>query len=363
MRYPEYLQKNGTIGLIAPSFGAASEPYISRTDHAIEVFKARGFQVTEGPNTRVCEGIGKSNTPEKCGAEINDFFINERSDVIISCGGGELMCEDLEYVDFEGIAKAKPQWFLGYSDNTNLTALLPTLCDTAAIYGPCVGDLGMEPWHPSIEDAFAMLTGEKTMNRSVTVHNYDGWEAGWPDREVNPTAPYNITDPYQQILIPAKGASTFRSSDWRPEKNNGKELMFAGRMIGGCLDCLTNLSGTRFDRMKEFCERYKEDGIVWFLEACDLNPMGIRRALWQLDMTGWFRYVKGFIIGRSLHYQEDFDGFTCRDAYASYLAKFEVPMVLDVDLGHLSPMMPIISGSVGKIHAKNNEFSLKMELI
>ena len=71
-------------------------------------------------------------------------------DAIISCGGGELMCEILRYVDFERIAQAKPKWFMGYSDNTNLTFLLTTLCDTAAIYGPCAASFGMKPWHAAI---------------------------------------------------------------------------------------------------------------------------------------------------------------------------------------------------------------------
>lgn len=43
------------------------------------------------------------------------------NDVLISCGGGELMCEILPYVDFDRIKAAKPKWYLGYSDNTNFT--------------------------------------------------------------------------------------------------------------------------------------------------------------------------------------------------------------------------------------------------
>ena len=70
------------------------------------------------------------------------------------------MCEDLDYVDFEKIRKAPAKWYLGYSDNTHFTYLLPTICDTAAVYGPCASDFGMEPWHKSVADAFGVLTGE-----------------------------------------------------------------------------------------------------------------------------------------------------------------------------------------------------------
>ena len=64
------------------------------------------------------------------------------------------------------------------------------------------------------------------------------------------------------------------------------------------MDCLVNLLGTQFDYVNQFNEKYKEDGIIWFLECCDLNVMGIRRAMWQMKNAGWFQHVKGFLIGR-----------------------------------------------------------------
>ena len=71
-----------------------------------------------------------------------------------------------------------------------------------------------------------------------------------------------------------------------------------GRLLGGCVDCLVNLLGTKCDYVNQFNERYKEDGIIWFLECCDLNVMGIRRAMWQMKNAGWLDRTKGFLIGR-----------------------------------------------------------------
>lgn len=340
MRYPEFLKNGQRIGFIAPSFGAATEPYESRFNSAIKMFSGKGYSIVEGPNARASKGIGKSNTSEKCAEEINDFFINNRSDIIVSCGGGELMCEDLPFVDFEKISSAVPKWFIGYSDNTNLTFLLPTLCDTAAIYGPCASDFGMVPLHPSICDAMDLLEGKK-----LSFNNYDGWEKEWPERETDPCAPYNVTEPYSQRIFGGKASETF-----------------SGRLLGGCLDCLVTLCGTKFDKVKEFNKRYEKDGIIWFIEACDLGPMGIRRALWELENAGWFDTAKGFIIGRSLHYAEDFDGFTCYDAYSGILSKKNVPIIMDIDLGHLSPMLPIICGAKANITTKENSFNISMEL-
>lgn len=342
MRYPKFLPSEGTIGLIAPSFGCATEPYLSCFEKAKKYFEEKGYNIAEGPNCRVSLGVGKSNTPEACGAEINEFFINNNCDVIISCGGGETMCEDLPFVDFEGIKKAEPKWYLGYSDNTNLTFVLPTLCDTAAIYGPCVSEFGMSPLHPAVEDAFKVLTGEK-----LTQHNYDGWESEQTKSEEKPFEPYNINEPYKQVI----------------SGNVEKAGYFEGRMIGGCLDCLVTLVGTSFDRVSDFNERYKDEGIIWFVEACDLTAMGVKRALWQLEQAGWFKYAKGFLVGRPVHYDDEFLGFGMHDAVESILGKYDVPIIMDIDLGHMSPQMPFISGGYGCVSTKENEISIETKLI
>ena len=336
MRYPKFINKNDRLGFIAPSFGAVIEPYSSLFKNALQKFEVMGYKTVLGPNCFADNGVGKSNTPEQCAEEINDFFINDRCDVIMSCGGGETMCEDLSFVDFESIAKAEPKWFIGYSDNTCLTFTLPTLCDTAAIYGPCATSFGMEPWHEAIYDAFDLLHGKK-----MCFCNYPKWEKDDIKTE-NPLAPYNATEPFDMKL-------------YTPAGEDSVEL--SGRLIGGCIDVLQILCGTKFDKAGEFADRYKNDGIVWFLENCELNPMALRRALWQMDSCGWFKNVKGFIIGRTA--VGEMFGYSCMDAVHSILDKYSVPILFDVDLGHLPPMIPIVIGSVCKIKAFDNKFELE----
>ena len=176
MRYPEFLKKNGCIGFVAPSFGCNIEPYKTAFGHALDKFEKMGYRTELGPNCYEGCGIGISNTPEKCGQELMEYYCNDTSDVLISCGGGELMCEDLPYVDFEKIRMAKPKWYLGYSDNTNMTFLLTTLCDVASVYGPCAAAFGMEPWHPAIQDAFDVLTGEKLTIKGYDLYEKEGYE-------------------------------------------------------------------------------------------------------------------------------------------------------------------------------------------
>lgn len=49
-----------------------------------------------------------------------------------------------------------------------------------------------------------------------------------------------------------------------PAENLQKKINMQGRLLGGCMDCLVNLLGTEFDKVKEFTEKYQDDGIIWF---------------------------------------------------------------------------------------------------
>ena len=377
MRYPEFIKANATLGFIAPSFGCASlEPYYTRFQNALSFFESQGYTAIVGPNVYLEDGIGKSTTPEKCGAEINEFFTGETCDAILSVGGGETMCEDLEFVDFDAIAASKPKWFMGYSDNTNLIYTLATICDTAAIYGPNASSFGMRPLHPYLQDTMAVLSGQ-----SLTAHNYDAWEIEGLDSPENPTATLNCTEPFQmsvyyngQLLTPknaaapgALAADASLASDACVANVSlvpgaSTEFSVSGRMLGGCLDILCVLCGTRFDHTKEFIEKYDADGTIFFLESCDLNPLAIIRGLWQLKNAGWFKNTKSFLFGRPLHINENLMGIDCRQAVIHVLGDLDVPIFFDLDIGHLPPQMPIISGAIGTIHAKGNSVSIDYDL-
>lgn len=352
MRYPKFLPKNGTIGFVAPSFGCATEPYYSAFMHALDNFHKMGYKTKLGPNCLVEKGIGISNEPGACGEELNEAYCDSESDVIISCGGGELMCEVLPFMDFAKMTQAKPKWYMGFSDNTNFTFLSATHLDTAAIYGPCASAFGMEPWHESVQDAFDLLTGEISR-----VHGYELWEKEWTKDEEHPLEPYNVTEPVViRSFVPQKeqGASTEMI-----EADAQKQIHLEGRLIGGCMDCLVNLLGTSFDHVREFNERYKDEKIIWFLESCDLNVMAIRRAVWQMKHAGWFKNVAGFMIGRPLCFGEEAFGIDQYRAVTDLLKEYEAPIIMDLDIGHLSPMMPLVVGATATVDAEGNNVQIQ----
>ena len=347
MRYPQGLKLGGTIGFVAPSFGCGEEPFRTMFELAQQAFVRRGYRLDLGPNCYEERGIGISNTPRACGEELTEWYCRKENDVLISCGGGELMCEILDYVDFERIRRAEPKWYMGLSDNTNFTFLLTTLCDTASIYGPCAGPFAMNPWDPSLQDAFDLLTGEKTW-----VQGYPLWEKGGMDMEEtmrnrDPEAPYRLTEP--KILRSYVGG--------RPAAG-GEEIHFRGRLVGGCLDCLANLAGTNYDQVEAFAGRNRDEGIIWFLESCDLTVMSVRRAIWELKHAGWFSHAKGFLIGRPLHFGEELMGLDQYHAVLDLLEELNVPVIMDADLGHLPPSMPILCGAMGEVTVRDSDIRI-----
>lgn len=337
MRYPDFIKENDEIGFVSPSFGCAIEPYKSAFDAALKNFERLGYRTNVGPNCYKTDGIGISTSPDKCGTEFTEYYLSEKNSCLISCGGGELMCESIDYVDFDKIREGRPKWFIGYSDNTNMTFLLATLCDVASLYGPCASTFGMSPWHKSLYDAMDILSGKK---KRVT--NYHKWEKDSLKSPENPFAPYNVTEETELKVFP------------------GETAKMTGRLLGGCLDCLSNLVGTKYDRVKEFAEKYGDDGIIWFLEACDLNVMSIRRAMWQLDRAGWFKNVKGFIIGRPYNFGQEIMGLDQYSAVMGVVSKYNVPVIMDADVGHLAPMMPLVTGSVADVVCEDNRLCIDM---
>ncbi len=328
------------MGFPAPSFGCATEPYRSAFAHSLKRWEEWGYGTKPGPNAWADKGVGISNVPRACGEEFMEMYLSKETDCLISCGGGELMCEILPYVDFEKLAQAEPKWFMGYSDNTNLTFLLATLADTASVYGPCAASFGMEPLHESVKDALLLCTGEKRC-----VESYGMWDKDDAHDPENPLAPYQMTEPLALEAYLGR------------ERTDSVRMQ--GRLLGGCMDVLVNLTGTRFDRTADFIGRYREDGICWFLESCDLNVFGVRRAMWQMEQAGWFQYVKGFLIGRPAN-GEPMMGLDFAQAVLEVAGEKGVPVVLGADIGHRPPMMPLVVGSLAEVTMEDNHLKVEM---
>lgn len=340
MRYPKFIKPGDNISFIAPSFGATTYPYTSRVKWSKKFFENNGYNVILGNNVNKAELPYLSNTPEEIGKEFMEMYCDSNISLLLSVGGGEMQFETLPYIDFERIKELEPKWFNGFSDNTNYSFLLTTISDVASIYGHCAGSFGMRKLDQSILDDYQIMTGEK-----LALNGYPKFQLrSSAYQKMHPLSGYNLK--MDKVIT-----SVFN-----------QEEHFEGRLLGGCLDILSLICGTKYDKVKEFNEKYREDGVIWFLEACDLNPQSIRRTLLQLKFAGWFDTAKGFLIGRSAQAFNGEEFGLDRINAIDVLKDLNVPILIDVDLGHLPPTMPLITGSIGIVDYKNNDLKIKMLL-
>ena len=317
---PPYLTKGDTIALVAPSFGCTTEPYSTRLDVAIKKIKNKGFKIIEGLNIRLEEGVAASNTAELRALEIMDALESEAK-LLLSVGGGELMNEILPYLDFKAIKKMKPKWFMGFSDNTNLTFLLTTKCGWMSIYGPCAPQFFQKQWRLSELDAYELLLGKT---------HFEGYpKYSISRRNEKPLVSYWCTQP--KIITPI----------------NYEEPM-EGVLLGGCIDVLQLFVGTPYDDVAKFNKEHPE-GVIWYLEACDLNPLALRRAYFQLLQAGWFDNANGFILGRPKNAMYELLGVDRFNATLDILGPLGKPILMDADLGHIPPSLPIINGAKARV--------------
>lgn len=329
MIYPKFLKKGNTIGVPAPSAGGGEGKYKIKYGAAAKKLKEMGYNLVLSKNLYNCEK-GRSASAKERGEEINQMFEDENIDFITAAAGGSFIVECLPYIDFEKIQK-NPKFFQGFSDPTGIIFPLTTKYDIATIYGKNFGSYGMENYSRDIEENLKIISGDL-----VNQESYEMYEGTW-DENASPTGGYNLTDKVEWKVL------------------NGKEAHISGRVIAGCMDVIVNLAGTRFDGTKEFCERYKNDGIVWIFDVCDFTKEVLICYLWQLNELGYFKNAKGIVFGRCGN-DESYCGYTMEEALQdSVISKLGIPIVYDADITHKKPNMTIINGSIINIDVKNGK--------
>ncbi len=334
MKYPKFLDTNDSIYLVSPSFGCNTEPYKSRLLKSIEHFKEKKFNIIEGKCIYNNQGL-LSQSPKDCGKEILDAYKSDAK-LLLSVGGGEMMMSILPYISFNEIASLEPKWFMGYSDNTNLSFLLPTLADTAAIYGSCAPEFGSESLIKYQLDQIELIKGAK-----LYFEGYPMYERQSLKSEDNPYATLNLDTNNIIYTYP-------------------EELpIMKGRIIGGCIDVVSTLIGTKYDNIKEF--NSKNENVLWFFEACDMNAIEVARRLLQMKYAGWFEKASGFIFGRPYNDSEMFDN-TPFDMLITALKDLGVPIIFNVDIGHVKPQIPVIVGSIATVKATDSSYTIEYEL-
>lgn len=325
MIYPEFLKENDLIGITAPSAGVGHK--IESFEKSLNSLKKNRFKIIETQNVRNDSFV--SSTALERVNQIDELVNDNKVKMVLSATGGDFLIEILPLLNLENIAK-NPKWFMGYSDSTTLLYLITTKLDIATLYGVNAGSFDQTVLHESLKNNIEIIKGN-----IVEQNSFELYEAERND-EIDG---YNLSEKvYWETL-------------------NGN-VNINGRIIGGCLDCLRLLPGTKFDYTKQFIQKYKDDGIIWYFDIYSMSSEEVYCALFQMKQAGWFENVKGVIVGRVLYKEE----FCVTYQEALKRAFKDLPIIFNADIGHVAPKMTIINGSIAKIECKDGKGKINFEL-
>jgi len=199
------------------------------------------------------------------------------------------------------------------------------------MYGINAGSFDLNPYHSSLDDCLSLLEGDL-----VTQESYD---------YISSTKRFSdLPEVYD------------KPNYW---KSNVTEYHGSGRLIGGCLDVLKDLIGTKFADMKGFNEKYKDDGIILYFEDFALSAEAFYLTILQMRYAGWLDQVKAVIVGRTL-FGSSGTGLTYEEALERSLG--DIPYFYDADIGHTIPTMTFINGAICHLDYQDKKASIKFEL-
>lgn len=326
MFYPNFLKKGNTIGICAPSAGVGRK--IESFNKSLSVLEDEGYQLIETEHVRINDTRG-GNAKQR-GDEVNQLFSDSSIDFVMCAAGGDFLNEMIPYVNFD-LLKTNPKWLMGFSDPTGILFPYTTIYDVATIYGANAGDYDLSPLPQYLKNNLEIIKGNL-----ITQNDF---------KEYQKALPWDVDGfvPDTKVM-------------W---ESNFKELYVSGRCIGGCIDGLKDLIGTKFDGTHQFLERYKDDGFIWYFDNFSLSSENLYRTLIQMKYAGWFDNAKAIIIGRTLIESSDTGLMTYSDAM-DFID--DIPIVYNADIGHTMPHMTMINGALLNLSYKDHHASLDFML-
>lgn len=341
MVYPDKLTKCYKIGVTAMSAGIDDERSLIKTEAAIKKLNEKGFDVVETPDLRTHRKFVSTTAQNR----VNEFLsLWENEDVLYIpiAFGGEFLMETIPFLhnNKNRIVSSKPKWVQGFSDVSLLLFYLTTNYNFATIHSYSFSGYAMDTWDRAIETPFNFVTAPSDfVQESFCMYEKErNREAG---TECNS---FNLTEKVEY-------KSLFGESN----------INIKGRVIGGCMDVIKLLVGTPYDNTRKFCESFQE-GMLWYLENCEMSVADVKRTLWQMRESGWFDNANGFLIGRTASSASMAD-FTYEDALMDVLGELKVPIVYDVDIGHVSPQWTMINGALAEFTYENGRGKIAQKIV
>lgn len=345
--YPKPLRKGSRIAVCAPSSGV-SEPMYEYLKKSKKNLEKRGYEVEEGETIWHLDKCVSAPKEERA-RELQSFLLNKSIDAIIPPKGGSFLMEILPLLDWEKLKKSEPKWMLGHSDISTLLFAYTLQTGYATAHGANYLQLSSLELDPITNKCFDILSTSTLSSINQASSRY-----------------HQPLNPHQQAHKFDEGFELINPTNWKllPNKNNNlpTSISFSGRLIGGCLNTVSTLVGTPFAPFEEFSKKFcSTEGVIWYFESFKRDAANIYRELWQMKMKGWFDHTKGVLIGRP-YYCTATDDFQLTDAYHQIFDDLEIPVLYDVDIGHVPPQLTLVNGAFATVHFSNGKGKVNMTL-
>jgi len=327
LRYPAPLQPGDRVGVTSPSSGVPAD-LLPRLDVCLEHLRQRGYHVVVGD---CMDGDGVVSAPARDrAAELTAMLTDPSIRAVVPPWGGELAVEILPHLDWPALRAADPTWLVGYSDLSTLLLPLTMRTATATLYGQNLMDTPYQVPAP-------LVSWLDVANR--------------PAERRSPRAPRPTTAPAASTA--GRTTRPPASTPWTPPARGGCSTPAPARCA-----CRAGSSAAASRRSRSWrepptatCRRSSASmpprRLLVYLEASGDVATDIARDLWRMRLAGWFDHANAVLVGRTR--APDADGFSQVDAVRSALDGIDVPVVLEVDCGHVPPHLALVNGAQAQL--------------
>lgn len=310
---PKKIKIGDTIGIVAPS------KFINplRKKHleiAKKYFISQGFKVVYGKNLfKIDRYAISAGTAKERAADINQMFGNKNINAIWCFQGGGTAIELLDKLDYE-LIKKNPKIFLGKSDVDILLLAIQARTGLITFHAP-----------------------DFRIGRGIDM-DFD-YSKEWFIRR--------IMNGEKEIK---------KSTPWKVLRKGNAQ----GRILGCNETALAMLTDTKYQP--------KINDVILFLEDFNTQPKYIIKRLKRLELSGFFKNIRGLVIGYAYGYQDKemkknepkLDKFgkqiKFENLVTDFLKNYKFPIIKINEFGHYNVNAIIPIGA--KVEIKNEKINI-----
>jgi muramoyltetrapeptide carboxypeptidase LdcA involved in peptidoglycan recycling len=252
--------------------------------------------------------------------------------LILAAIGGDHCCHLLPLLDFD-LIRENPTLFMGFSDITVLNVAIWQQTGLVTFNGPALlTDFAEYPeMFDYTRDYFLKAVGGSVPIGPIVPSPW------WTEEFLD----------WQEQADRTRPRHHRPSGGWTWLKPGVAE----GELVGGCLESLEHLRGTRF--WPEW------SGRILFIETSEMapSPAAIDGMLMDYENMGVFASIRALLVGRPMKYTQE-QRTELRAIVLERTKAFDFPVVTDMDFGHTAPQFTLPIGCLARIDTASETFEI-----